>query len=269
MKRKPLTIEQHFEEKKASCIERMVKFDMTLEQWKTLMSMQFSETCAYTNLPFDNSKNGQRVSVERLSDELGYTASNVCLTTTLANQLKNDYVFLGKDTSKLNHTHKGYVHRIKKIFSTQDNIDKISAPYRCAFHKLENKNSVLIKQQNKEKAKQAAIEAENKKWEDEIMFAKHFITLTEELSQVGIKLQITLGALKKSLGRCNKCQVTGESFTGVESKWLFIIDKALPVTSENVKVVTRNTRNALDLLTKGCTIEKLALSLHKIQNKEK
>ena len=262
-------LEDRYNAKKQSCTDRMISFDLSLDQWKALWKLQETETCAYLNLPFNNSKKDHGATIERIKDGIGYTISNICLVTKLANDLKNNYVFLGKDLKGVSSTNRSYIHRINKILNCQDNIDKVLLPYTEAFAKLKDTNSIRIKKQNTEKTKQQVIAAEAKKWEDELSFAKHYISIVEELSQVGVELQITLGTLKKSLGRCNKCQVSGEVFTNIEDKWLFIINKSLPVTSDNVKVTTRNVRNAMDLLTRVCTIDKLALNIHKIQNKEK
>lgn len=267
MKRLPLTVEQYYEEKKANCIERMIKFDMTLEEWKVLMNMQLTETCAYTNLPFDNSKNGQRVSVERVFDEKGYTTDNVCLVTTLANALKNDYVFLEGSVKKLNSTQKGYVHRIKKILSSQENIDKILAPYKEAFESLKSKNSILIKEQNRLKAEKESKEKLQDKYFQEILFAEYYNNLAKSYINEGKLLEMTIGECKKVVKNCTKDSITGEVFKKLDDKDLWVIDDSKPINKNNIKVVHSTTKKGLQLLLQSTTISQLSLSLHKIQNK--
>ena len=124
--------EERYNTKVKSCKERMIQFDLSLAEWTALLNMQYTETCAYTNQKFKNQKD-KFPTVERINDNIGYTKNNVCLVTSRVNSLKNDYVFLGKSTKGLNSTELGYVHRIKKVLSCQDHIDRILKPYKKVF----------------------------------------------------------------------------------------------------------------------------------------
>ena len=269
------TIEDHYNTKKKCATDRGIDWNFTMDEFKAFWSLRNTQRCFYTNSNFKLVKNtgvgtpDLYPTIERIDQSMPYGKPNCIWVTLQSNKCKARFIEQGESTKGQAPRVLKMINKIKKVLNNKQQLAESMVAYWDVYADVKVKNSVLIKQQNAEKKLLESKEAEAKKWEDELSFAKHYISIVEELSQVGVELQITLGTLKKSLGRCNKCQVSGEVFTNIEDKWLFIINKSLPVTSDNVKVTTRNVRNAMDLLTRVCTIDKLALNIHKIQNKEK
>ena len=259
-----MTLRGQYDRKKQSSADRMIKFNLTFEEWKILNDLKGEVTCAYTNQAFDYTKGSAfNASLERINDEMGYEKGNVVWVTCTANALKNDYIFLRKDDSKLKGATKANVLRIKRILSTQENIDRMLEPYTKAF--AETKTTLA-----EENLKAMKEKKEKEKWEQEVDFCKYYIKIAEEFKSCGVNLEETIGNLRKIVVRCKRDQITSEEFEKLEDKVLFVIDKTQPVKQGNIRVVKKNTRNALDLLTCGNSLSTISLNLHKLQNmKEK
>ena len=235
-----------YEQKKASCEERMIEFNFTKQEWKKFNDMKKFVTCAYTNVAFVHEVNHlHQPTCERLSEDLGYSVQNCVWVTKHANDLKSTYIENRKDTSKLNEHDSGLVRRIERIVNSVDCLNRIQEPYRKIF------NSIKPQENNILNEKTTPIESVN----PEIRIAQLFAAMGSFIeNKCDAKFELTYIQFKTLISR-KRCQFTGEDLPeDLGNRRLWVKDKSLPVTNDNVIVCGKDLAQALDTLVVSANI---------------
>ncbi len=267
------TIKDHYETKKECANKRGIDFNFTLDQFQTFWALRNKVKCFYTNCNFKMSRGTAEVpklypTAERICQSKPYSPDNCVWVTHHSNQMKAFYVEQGQSLQGVAPTVVKLVNKIKKVLENPDCLAERFKVYEEAYKEVHTKNSVLIKQQIEEKKIKDAELAEEAKWAFEIEWSQYYIDISKEFSDMGVILKETNGNFRKIVTRVKHDQVTGEKFNDLQSKKVWVIDKTKPICQGNIKIVKLITQQAMDALTNQIPLDKLALSLHKIQNQQ-
>lgn len=72
-------------QKASSSLDRDIDFELSYAEYKKLMRRK---TCAYTNVPFDDSIPHMNRTLDRINPDKGYTVDNVVVCTKQCNEIK-------------------------------------------------------------------------------------------------------------------------------------------------------------------------------------
>lgn len=273
-----------YEHKKQQAENRFIPFLFTFEEFKVLLRIRNNSTCAYTNQRF-HIKGGHKysASMERIDGEKPYCKENVVWVTVESNSLKNNHIELNKPMKGLDTNQIGLVHRIKKILSDPNGIEKMMTPYTelykkyetaaTATHKanmeeLEKQKVVLAKQKDEsDKKEKLEMEVANKKrgFEAQRDLATWYARNFNGFAKLEVLFEVSLKDCRDML-RITRCKITGHTFEDIYSKYIFVIDKTLPLTKSNCLIVTKSTQESLDYLCGGdiMVLKKSATNLVKV-----
>ncbi len=235
-----------YEQQKASCAKRMIGFTFTKQQWEEFHKLRDKVACAYTNNSFVldcGTTHLKYPTVERIFDDRDYSPDNCIWVTKEANELKAIYIENGKSTDKLDPHSTAYVKRIKRIIESVDNIKEIQLPYKHLFQ--EEKKVV-----------------EEKVTNPELVIASSYANLGKFVEgQCSSEFQLTYSQFKTLISR-KKCMLTQKELpVSLNERRLWVVDKTLPVSKDNVLVTTKELQAALDTMTVSAK-----LSLKDLQN---
>lgn len=269
-------ITNKFNFKKTDAEERGIPFEFTRKSFKYLWRT-CDGTCDYTGMAL-TSETGfpNTATLERIDPRGAYAPSNVCIVRSDCNLLKS-YCLEDKCTSSNITITKEQKTLIKKMCDTLYNKDKMESLKRKYLLQEETKvgedstlfyKPYIISEEVAPEAPQIATEDTTETFYDsEVAFAQHYITLATELKQCNQQLRISLGEMKKKF-RSNKCALTGEKFSCLEDKYIFVLDLTAPITKSNIVLTTKTARDAMyTLVSKGGSLEKVSLNLHKLEQR--
>lgn len=222
-----------YEQQKASCAKRMIGFTFTKQQWEDFHKLRDTVVCAYTNNSFVlncGTAHSKYPTVERIFDDRDYSPENCIWVTKEANELKAIYIENGKSTDKLDPHSTTYVKRIKRILESVDNIKEIQLPYK---HLFQEENKVV----------------EEKVTNPELAIASSYANLGKFIEvQCSSEFQLTYSQFKTLITR-KKCMLTQKELPArLNERRLWVVDKTLPVSKNNVLVTTKELQTALDTM---------------------
>lgn len=245
--------------KKNSCSKRQIVWDLTLQQFITLYKLRLHINCAYTGRAFNYKKpnHDNYPTLERVDSTKGYEVGNVVFITSKVNKLKADYIECDKSMRGIGDANIHMVQRIKKVVENPRMLELSMQPYQRAFEELEesikrveDKINLEIEFSNKKKEEELEAIAQHNlelKFKAQHHFAKWYSERFNEFKDLGQLMQITLKEMRDLL-RVTRDSVTKEPFETIWDKHLWVIDKSLPITKSNVKVVSKKTQESLDYL---------------------
>lgn len=267
-------ITNKFNFKQQDAEERGISFNLTRKEWKFFWR-SCDGYCDFTGMKLTTEVGyPNTASVDRLDPHKGYELGNICIVRSDCNLLKS-YCLEDKCTSNNITITKEQKTLIKKMCETLYNKDKMEALKKKYLLKeeikLEKEDSTLFHKPyviTEEEVPQIATENDSEKfYEDEVAFARHYITLATEFSDINLTLELKIGECKKKL-LATKDAVTGEKFNCLEDKYIFVLDLTAPITKDNIVIVHKATRDAMyTLIAKGGSLEKVSLNLHKLEQR--
>lgn len=252
-----------YELKKASSEKRLIPFLLSFEQFATLYRNRFNFKCFYTDkeLNFTKPSSPEYCSLERLDNTKGYEAGNLVWCTSTANKLKADFIECGKSMKGIGDVRIHIIQRIKKVLENPVMFATRSQPYIDLFNSVEVKESEKhssrmkeLEEQRVKLGKEAAEKAEHEalkvKYKAQQELASYYNKKFKEFEDMGVLMQISIKEMRDLL-RISRCKISKIPFDSLWSKHIWVIDKSLPVTKENVAVVHKNVAESLDYLSKG------------------
>lgn len=233
-----------YNRKKESCKQRLIPFHFTLQEWLDFHKVLYNGVqCAYLNQEFIFTKGHSRFpTIERLHDHQPYSVTNCVWVTAVANDIK-DKLTKGWVLKDFNKDEKNFVKRIEKIIHNQEVIKIIQEPYQHLFKKEENQAMQEVK------AEQSTTT------NPEIRIAQLFAAMGSFIeNKCDAKFELTYVQFKTLISR-KRCQFTGEDLPeDLGDRRLWVKDKSLPVTNNNVVVCGKDLAQALDTLVVSANI---------------
>ncbi|AUR89127.1 coil containing protein [Vibrio phage 1.121.O._10N.286.46.C4] len=265
--------------KKESAEKRAIHFGLTLGQFTELYKARSEVKCFYTDVNLDLTATNLRnyPSMDRICNTKGYEVGNVVWCSTEVNKLKGEII--ETQTRSLKNCAPNeikIVARINKILADARVMEHRLKAYDCIFHRAEAK--VLHEQSErmkgleeqrikleKEKAEKAAQEELEAKFRSQQELAAHYNKTFMMFDKLGVLMMITLKDFRDIM-RVTKCKISGEEFKSSFDKKMFVVDKTLPITKDNVWIVTEKSQQAIDHLTGGSydTLQMVTKNLNKL-----
>lgn len=260
------SLQRMYNNKKANCVDRLIPFTLTFKEWEALYRLRNTVRCAYTDKEFNfNTTSGDNYpTLERIDSTKGYAKNNICFVTRMANGLKELYDS-GKSLKGIGDHRINMIQRIRKVVENPQQLEVMLKPYNDLWKSLETpvapsktivqdiealrEQSIQLQKKAAEEALQGQIEAKIKREQD---FAEHYVETVTMFKNLGVSFNLSMKNYR-DLMRRTKDAVTGIPFDNIKQKHLFVINKSLPVTKENCKVVHKKTQEALDHMANGDT----------------
>ena len=222
-----------YQQKKASCVKRMIDFNFTEQQWEDFHKLRDQVSCAYTNVGFvlnSGTTHKHYPTIERIFDDRDYSPENCIWVTREANNLKADYIENGKSINKLHPHLVAYVKRIRRIIENVDNIKEIQKPYKHLF----KKETTVV---------------EDKVKNPELVIAISYANLGRFIEEkCNSEFCLTYNQFKTMITK-KKCMLTQKELpASLDERRLWVVDEALAVSKDNVIVTTRELQTALDTM---------------------
>lgn len=252
-----------YELKKASSEKRLIPFLLSFEQFAALYRNRINFKCFYTDkeMNFTKPSSPDYCSLERLDSTKGYEAGNLVWCRSYVNQLKADYVECGKSMKGIGDVRIHTIQRIKKVLENPVMLATRRQPYTDLFNAVEvkesEKHSERIKgleeqriKLDKEAAEKAEQEALKAKYKSQQELASYYNKKFKEFEGMRVMMQISIKEMRDLL-RISRCKISKVPFDSIWDKHIWVINKALPVTKDNVVIVHKNVAESLDYLSKG------------------
>ena len=226
--------------------EKGIEFALTEAQY-ALMYQKCSGLCDYTGMKMGNvSTNGNYVSLERINNNIGYLPSNICLIRQDVNMLKGatfDAVTKGADAK---HATKVNSNMLVKMCDTLYNPIKMQAikdKYTKLFATLNPvcNNAPIELVQQPEVTETMQTTTTNL----ELLYTKMYYTFGTQIEQLGVEYELTYAEYKRMITR-KYCQLTDRLITP-ESATVWVVNKSLGVTKDNVLVLDSKVGEGLDV----------------------
>lgn len=271
-----------FDSKQRDAEERGIYFGFTRKEFKHLwrtndQHCDYTGTLLTTDVGFPNT-----ASLDRIDESKGYVIGNVCIVRSDINLLKSFTVETKVDSRDITIT-KDQKALIKKMCETLYDKDKLKAlkekyiikePTKATINEDTDEVSDTVAKETKtvqvtqvEPPQIVSQQPSEEFYDQEVAFARHYITLATELKQCNMVMSLTLGELKKKL-LATKDFITGEKFTCIEDKYFFVLNLTKPITKGNIVITTKSTRDAMyTLVARGGSLAKISLNLHKLEQK--
>lgn len=235
-------LEKKYKSKKQNCVKSGTEITLTKEEFLHMFNTH-NGVCDYTGLPttMDDPASPSYLTLERISASQGYLIGNVCLIRSDANALKGLVIDHAEDdTRKCSFKDRSLLLKIVETLYNPVKMDDIRKKYG---HPIQN-----ITQQTVEKnmTKVSDLDTtETATVNPEVAVAGKFLHFNEFVTdKLYLEFAITFSQFKTLLGR-RVCQLTKRELS-LKTSSLFVIDKTLPVTRDNVLVVETKVRNHLD-----------------------
>ena len=190
-----------------------------------------------------------------------YAPWNCVWVTKHANNLKSLYIENKKDAGELSAHDLGLLRRIERIVSSVECISRIQDPYRKVFkfnsqtlHQELKQDKSLIQEGESVAMKDTTTE-QPATTNPEIRIAQLFAAMGGFIeNKCDAKFELTYIQFKTLITR-KKCQFTGNDLPeDLGERRLWVKDKSLPVTKDNVIVCGKDLAQALDTLVVSANI---------------
>ncbi len=278
-----------YEVKKASCAKRLIPFKLSIEQWIALYRARSTLTCFYTDNKFDLRKTSgdNYPTLERICEVRSYEESNLVFASNLANKLKASYIESDRSCKGLGDKKIKIIQRIKKVMKNPEMMEQRLAPYTELFSKVAERQQELIDKDLREKqrrceAAERAVKLEQAKVQEEeqnaakalearmkarfdkqLEIAEHYTQTYKMFSEIST-YQLTIKEHRDMIRR-NSCALSGEKFNTVSEKYIWVVDKSLPLTKDNLKVCLKKYADCIDFLAKGDNIKLKTVMLNTLK----
>ena len=260
--------ENAYYRKKKNSEDRSIEFKLSLQEYKIIMKSRGNFTCGYTQRNMILNKGSSHKDypqMDRINENKPYEKGNIIFCRGHVHKLKTDYIELGKSRKGLNHEDLCIIRSIEKVLNQPMILEQRLKPYTDLWKSLESpitpaktvvqdmealrEQSIQLEKKSAEKALQEQIEAKIKREQD---FAEHYVATSKKFQGLGVAFNLSMKDFRDMM-RIKKDKVTEVAFTSTKEKHLYILNKSLPVTKENCKVVHKKTQEALDYMTNGDT----------------
>ena len=132
------SLQRMYNNKKASCVDRLIPFELTFKEWEALYRLRNTVRCAYTDKEFNykDSTNDNYPTLERICATKPYEKGNICFVTRLANELKEMYDS-GKSLKGIGDHRINMIQRIRKVVENPQQLAVMLKPYDDLWKSLE------------------------------------------------------------------------------------------------------------------------------------
>ena len=252
-------IKSAYENKKASCENRNLTFELSEEYYRIIMRSREKMVCFYTGKPFNlRDTNGDNYcTLDRINPSEGYTTSNTVVCSRIANQVKNNFHESGKGLGK-NMTDKqiNIYRSIDKVLNQPELMKERFIPYQEIQNKLKQKEREELAKgeeefrKNEERVRQENITKAKEKVGLQREKARHYLKIVETLESCGIVYALSTKE-HRDVFRVKRDQITGKEFDTYSEKFMWITDKKSVqssgiVTAKDFIVVYSDTQVLLD-----------------------
>ncbi|BAV80999.1 anti-sigma factor [Vibrio phage RYC] len=254
-----------FERKKKDSEDRGLTFDFSFSEYRALIKNRPNLKCFYTDQSFEMSQQGihgddNYPSMERIDENKGYTKGNVVFVRTKVNKLKARYIENGQSRKGISEVDIRILRTIEKVMANPALMIKRMEPYCDLYEKANEVDEQLTARKAQEEAKEERrlqqeeeqklkeeTEARQSKFKDQRFLAETYIRLASEFSGAGVVMELTMKEIR-DLMRRTTCSITGVEFDDDNDKVLFVKDKTLPITKDNVALCHIEARKGMDHL---------------------
>lgn len=249
-----------YNSKKSNARNKGIEFDLTYEEYEA-MFLQSNGMCDYTGMVMsDDVAAANYVSIERLCANTGYICSNVCLIRTDANKVKGE-VLDTADKGLSNHKVSDNI-MLAKVCETIYNHTKLAAiknKYQILFDSLKVKVDNPIQSGNvietiyptptKKEINMntpiTSITTVTIHVNPELLLTQKYYQFGIQIESFGVGFELSFGEFKRMVGR-KCCQLTNRTLT-VDTATIWVMDKGLSVSKDNVLVLEQGVAEALDV----------------------
>lgn len=228
---------EFYEYKKNAAAKRNLDFNFTEIEFKHFYELRNKVNCFYSDKPFNHEKNHDHSpTMERINEHLPYSLDNCVWVTKEVNNLKQVYIENNGPYTKASAEDIRKVTRIKKLLNSPDTLLKKKEEYLLPVRKR-------IQQENLEAAQ---LRQELTRQQQEVELAGMFNSFGKMCLDANVKMPLRFSDYKRTLTR-TKCQITGEVLPQkLSERAIWVKDKTLPVTKDNILCTTINIQNGLD-----------------------
>lgn len=218
-----------------------IGFHLTLEEYIHIFQTNYRQNkgglvCDYTGevMCFRGGNVASSVTLERLDDNEDYILGNVVLVTSSANKLKSTTLEYKTDrfNSKLTIDKRKMLNLIcEKLFNPVE-LDRLKRKYLMASDNIVVDN-VTTKPETPVEAPSAT-----SKLNSDLDIALLYGRVGKSLEKLGATFSLTFTQYKQ-LHNKKSCMLTNIPFKKGDGKYLYVVDKTLPVTKDNVMMTTK------------------------------
>ncbi len=269
-----------FTRKKENSIKRGIQFLLTEQEYTAIMKARSSLVCGYTNQKFVMDKGPSHKSypeMDRIDPNKPYEKSNIIFCLSKVHKIKTDYVENNKSRKGMSHGNVCVLRSIEKLLSMWEYMERRLAPYYEIYNKVAERQQELadkdlrgqqklreaaervikleqVKAQEEEQNAAMALEVKIKaKFDKQLEIAEHYTQTYKMFSDINTTYQLTIKEHRDMIRR-NSCALSGEKFNTTSEKYMWVVDKSLPLTKDNLKVCLKKYADCIDFLAKGDNI---------------
>ncbi len=102
------------------------------------------------------------------------------------------------------------------------------------------------------------------KFDKQLEIAEHYTQTYKMFSDINTTYQLTIKEHRDMIRR-NSCALSGEKFNTASEKYMWVVDKSLPLTKDNLRVCLKKYADCIDFLAKGDNIRLKTVMLNTLK----